>query len=113
MKTKIIKALLIGVCLLAVFGLATGTSSACGEDYQENDTVLDLEAQFLSLQRHGDALAFRRGAGDHPKMCKHYQGISRSKGYGTSYLYLSRSGISTIGCETEKDNPGELLIVEM
>jgi hypothetical protein len=113
MKTHLTKLLVTVACLLGILGLATGISSACGEDYQENDTVPNLEMQFLSLQRHGDAVAFRRGAGDHPKMCKHYQGIARSKGHGTSYLYLARSGIHTIGCTFDQDNPGELLIVEM
>jgi hypothetical protein len=113
MKKQIIRIFVIFVWALLSIGFAKTVLGACGNDFQKNESVPNLELQFLSLQRHGDALAFRRGAADQPKLCKHYQGIARSKGYGTSYLYLSRSGIHTIGCTFDLDNPGELLIVEM
>jgi len=113
MKNQIIRIAFIFVLAYQAISFANTVFGACF-DFQKNDSIPNLELQFLSLQRHGDALAFRRGAGDHPKLCKHYQGIARSKGYGAPYLYLARSGIHTIGCNFgDLDNPGELLIVEM
>ena len=82
-------------------------------------TVPDVVGQFLSLQHHGDGLAFRLGEGSDPgnwtsgNPCKHYQSLTRVDISRTPYIFLVRSGNHTDGCKGQSDNPGELLVVEM
>jgi hypothetical protein len=101
----------LSICLLPATGLAVNAPR-----------VVD---QFLSLQHHGDPLAFGYihydvqlpgwvDIGDDPRECKHYQGVVRvNSSDGMPYFILSRSGNETPACSGAGDDPGELLIVQM
>jgi len=110
--SRILSFIIISIFFL--FFQASPTSAEAIGKYQKENMVPNLVQQLLTLQPHGDALAYRLGVGyDSIVTCRHYQGMARSHGYGIPYLFLTRSGVHTGGCPWLADKPGELLIVEM
>jgi hypothetical protein len=112
LSLRILSFIIISIFFL-FFQASPASAQAVGK-YQKENMVPNLEQQFLTLQHHGDALAYRLGVGyDSRLICRHYQGMARSHGYGIPYLFLTRSGVHTFSCSGAPDTPGELLIVEM
>lgn len=74
----------------------------------------DVEDQFAKLALRPEGLAFRLGAAPEPNQCQHYQGVARSTGPGTPYLFVSWSGNQTSPdfCGVD-DHPGALLVVRL
>jgi hypothetical protein len=110
------------VAFFAVSGLAGSTATG-----QALGTVVDVVAQFATIDHNGDPLGFRLGVADDPylwtdcpspfgcyfKGCKHYQGLARANALGTPWFFLTRSGNETGSCSGGGFNPGELLVVSM
>ena len=80
----------------------------------------NIATQFSQFKPHADPLAFRLDIGDDQYdwttfgYCKHYQGLAR-KTYpdGSTYFFITRSGVHTGSCLGSSDNPGEFLVVAM
>lgn len=85
----------------------------------------DVVGQFKAITDRADALGFGIGDSPDPSLCRHYQGIARSSGEGTPYLFVSRSGNQppapciqwceehNAPCSEVGDGPGNLLVVRM
>ena len=86
----------------------------------------DVVGQFNAITERADALGFGIGDSENPSLCYHYQGIARSSGPGTPYLFVAKSGNEPPGlpcvqwcsdygvpCTLVGDGPGSLVVVKM
>jgi len=114
--------------LLACLALCTSLPVAAQDDISERVYyVPDVRAQFAALTHRADALGFGIGDSPDPTLCYHYQGIARSNGPGTPYLFVGKSGnqppapcfewcntiVPPLPCTRVGDGPGSLLVVRM
>lgn len=108
-------------------GLATSllaadrVSGAISAVVESNPHVVpDVKTAFQKLSHHGEALGFRMGAGARSAAWDgnlanaegvngretHYQGITRSRGPGVPYFYVTRSGIA-------EGDAGNMMVVRL
>src|SRR3954463_10837361 len=83
------------LCLiaLAAIGLAV-PAAAPATDAPIATTVVsapNVAAQFKALSERADALGFGIGPSADPTSCKHYQGMARSQGPGTPFLFVTHN----------------------
>lgn len=104
-----------GIRAMLTFALLTLATTGAGAVDTTIPFLPDVEGQFASLAVRPEALAFRIGGAPEPTQCKHYQGLARSTGTGTPYLFLSWSGNAPSPdlCGDSSDDPGALLVVRL
>lgn len=94
---------------------------AAPEPYYPSDVI----AQFRALSERADALGAHLNGAPEPTHCYHIQGVARTSGPGTPYLFLSQSGNHPgvlclarcgdlgIPCADVGDGPGHIHIAKM
>ena len=107
------------VCSLVLASLVGVDAAADSQSYYPPDVV----GQVNGLTARADALGWHIGDSPDPSMCYHYQGVVRSEGPGTPYLFVSKSGnfpgpicltwCGNIPCTEVGDGPGTIQIVRM
>lgn len=115
----VVAGVLLCPALVAQAGASTGSTA-------DLDYPVDVEAQFAALTERADAMGFHMGdAPFDPSLCRHWQGVARSQGEGTPYLFVARSGNqppapciqwcedNNVPCTEVGDGPGHLVVVEM
>jgi hypothetical protein len=97
----------MGARVCALLSVACAGIALAGPPDTTVSFLPDVEDQF--------ALAFRLGTAPEPNLCRHYQGIARSTGAGTPYMFVSWSGnqAPVDVCGDDNDDPGALLIVRL
>ena len=114
---------------VAAAALAITPPSTAGDGGPGNPYPPDVVGQIRSLADRADALGFHLNGAPEPTHCYHIQGVARSSGPGTPYMFLSQSGnnpgaFATLACtqwceETNTpctvvgDGPGYIHIVRM
>jgi hypothetical protein len=68
------------------------------------DFVPDVRGQFAALSQRAEALGLCIGDSPDPTQSHHYQGITRSRGPGTPYFFVTRA---------DSGHPGNLLVIKM
>jgi len=93
-KVAALIAILVSMNFIVLFQF--GTVSAISDP---NYTVPDVEAQFLGLKHHGEALGFYLDPdAPEPSESKHFQGIQRLPGPGIPTFFVSQSVGGEPGC---------------
>jgi len=72
------------------------TTAAMGQTGQ-HARVPNVQAQFGTLERFGDAMGFYIGTAPDPSQSKHWQGIARHPNPGSNVFYVSRNGENAAG----------------
>lgn len=87
-------------------------------DTLDSHRAANVEAQFVNLQYHGEALSWHRaGIADDATApvspCKHYQGGARDPRPGPAYFYFTRNGNPSPACAGASTDPGEFVVVKL
>lgn len=109
--------------------MAFGTPALFGSAATPGEEVYyppDVQSQFEAITDRADAMGFWLGdAPFDPSLCRHWQGVARSSGPGTPYMFASRSGNQppvpclqwcddwNVPCTEVGDGPGHLVVVRM
>jgi len=105
------------LCLIALAAIGLAVPAAAPATDSPIDTTVvsapNVEAQFNALSERADALGFQIGPSADPTSCKHYQGMARSQGPGTPFLFVTHNRNDGNFCFQDTHEPGELLVVKM
>jgi hypothetical protein len=105
--------LIIPLISAVAFGQSNGTVNMPPSGPAGIYFVPDVIDQFNKLALRPEPLAFGLRNAPDPHVGKHFQGIVRRTGPGTTYMYLSRSGNDTLECVFCDNDPGNIYIVKM
>lgn len=96
-----------GLSLIAGMILLTIHAAPVRAQEDDNPRVSNVKGQYASIKSYGEILGFYQGVAPDPSLTKHWQGIQRSAGTGTPYLFVSRSG------DNEAGKHANVAVVEM
>lgn len=77
--------------------LLTATATAAMGQTGQHARVPNVEAQFGTIERFGDAMGFFLGPAPNPSQSKHWQGIARHPNPASNVFYVTRNGNNTAG----------------